>query len=126
MAHVAIYLKGWRDQTLFTDAVNDDDHPLHAEAYADWLQGWKPYAPGQTVYLAFKYHEADADPRVILNAAFERFNVGTDDIARRYREGGNRSLSVGDLVVIDGEAWACASAGWDQVPAPAPAPPVSV
>lgn len=52
----------------------------------------------------------------ILPNAFERFNVGTDAIANLYRERGNRSLSVGDIVVIDDEAWVCHSLGWNRLP----------
>ncbi len=32
-----------------------------------------------------------------------------------YRRGGNRSVSVGDVVLLDGQPWAVASFGWDRL-----------
>ena len=50
---------------------------------------------------------------------FELFNVGEDPAfgpphprAVDYRRCGNRSLSVGDVVAVDGRFYACASTGW--------------
>lgn len=49
---------------------------------------------------------------VILGEAFETFNIGEGGLARDYRARKLRSLSVGDVVVIDNQAWSCESAGW--------------
>ncbi len=50
---------------------------------------------------------------------FELFNVGEDPAfgpphprGVDYRRCGNRSLSVGDVVAVDGRFYACASTGW--------------
>lgn len=64
----------------------------------------------------FEY-EADGRPGDILDAAFERFNIGEDEIARRYRAAGNRSLSVGDVVVVGENAWRVAPVGFTMMTA---------
>ncbi|HUV10811.1 MAG TPA: hypothetical protein VMX12_07505 [Acidimicrobiia bacterium] len=115
MSHIKIYLAGWRDGRLYTDAVNHDDHPLHAAAYEVHLNMFMRYAPGGALYLAAEYEANEADDLVIAEKAFERFNVGSDEIARKYRDDGHRSLSVGDVVVIDGRAYAVASFGFDLI-----------
>ena len=51
----------------------------------------------------------------MLNEAFEIFNVGTGSLAQQYRARRLRSLSVGDVVLIDAAAYACESAGWKPV-----------
>jgi hypothetical protein len=48
----------------------------------------------------------------ILAAAFEAFNVGTDTLAEEYRARRLRSLSVGDVVDIDGRSYSCERLGW--------------
>lgn len=64
----------------------------------------------------FEYEEptgATYDSTVLLEAAFYTFNVGSDERAAQYRERCLRSLSVGDVVKIDGSAYSCESVGWD-------------
>lgn len=61
----------------------------------------------------FDAHDPDAK---LLDQLFEMFNIGTesDPVVRAYREAGNRSLSAGDVVVLDQEvAWLCQSVGWE-------------
>ncbi len=55
-----------------------------------------------------------------LEDVFEQLNVGGDLVeakayTTRYREYGNRSLSVGDVVVLGETAWAVGRFGWDQI-----------
>lgn len=55
-----------------------------------------------------------------LEYVFEQLNIGGDLVeatpwTERYRLEGNRSLSVGDVVVIGETAWSCEHAGWKQV-----------
>ena len=52
----------------------------------------------------------------LLADAFHTFNVGSNDLAATYRVRRLRSLSVGDLVEIDGRAYSCESAGWKAIP----------
>lgn len=55
----------------------------------------------------------DAD-QVALNHAFEEFNIGEGHLAQAYRARRLRSLSVGDVVMIDGRIYSCESAGWSS------------
>lgn len=65
------------------------------------------------------YAELDSNApgldRELLEQLFEEFNVGeTSQVARAYRAKGLRSLSVGDVIVLDDEvAWLCGKAGWE-------------
>ncbi len=66
----------------------------------------------------------------LLEWVFELYNVGEGGLARDYRQAGNRSLSVGDVVqfstrpdtapvVGTGDVWyACGSTGWEPVNTP--------
>ena len=61
-------------------------------------------------------------PVELLETVFDQFNIGgyliaAEPWAARYLEAGNRLLSVGDVVVVDGHAYAVAASGWDLVPA---------
>lgn len=84
------------------------------------------YRSGDPLKFAVSYQadvssakNADGLPLSILENAFERFNIGEpekDSIVFEYRVlGRNRSLSVGDLVQVDDEVYACSSFGWDKV-----------
>lgn len=73
----------------------------------------------------FEYDPADLPGDDTLGGAFTTFNVGDDpgftepgamrDLALRYRARRLRSLSVGDVIAVDGETWACEAAGWRPV-----------
>lgn len=78
------------------------------------------YEPGMELHEAISYETGAREP---LDDAFEMFNIGNGDLAREYRAGRNRSLSVGDVVVVDGVAHACASFGWDELPEVPPVEP---
>jgi hypothetical protein len=120
--HVRIYLKGWRDSRLYADAVNNDDHVLHAIAWREHLRSFMPYEPGDAVYLAVEYDvnaisypEAD---QAVLDEAWDAFNVGDpakDARVARYRRDRNRSLSVGDVIEIDGRAYTVDHFGFDRL-----------
>lgn len=116
MSEIKIYLKGWRDGRLYADAVNDAKHPLHVEAIAQHYRSFLPYEQGDVVYLAAEYNEEGADDQFLCERAYDRFNVGEDNIAKTYRANQNRSLSVGDVVTVDGRAYTVASVGFDRVP----------
>jgi hypothetical protein len=82
------------------------------------------YQVGHPLVPVYRY-QADGEPELVADQAYRLFNVGDDPDfgtpvmhAQRYRALGNRSLSKGDVVQV-GDTWlACASRGWDQVPAP--------
>jgi hypothetical protein len=74
------------------------------------------YDPDCRYVEASRYASLVPDDMKVLERAFERFNIGTDDIAQAYRANDHRSLSTGDIVTIDGKAFYCASFGWTDVP----------
>lgn len=77
------------------------------------------FVPGHCVAQpTVTYDSPWHDPWVILEDAFKRFNIGdpeNDGIVYEYRAVGARSLSVGDLVEIDGTHYLCAPLGWTEV-----------
>lgn len=84
------------------------------------------YTAGQSVVEVYAYEDTNAaSTDDALEAAFERFNVGHDPQfgtphpdALSYRKRLNRSLSVGDVLACDSNFYACASMGWQPIPAP--------
>lgn len=100
-------------------ALNYEGHSRHAELRA-WMDAMMPFAGGYNPtcrYVEASRYVSIIEPDMdILERAFERFNIGTDDIAQAYRDANHRSLSTGDIVTIDGKAYYCASQGWDDVP----------
>ena len=66
--------------------------------------------------LVFEYEAQDRPgPRPLLEEARVTFNVGTSDLAGRYRARRLRSLSVGDVVLAGDDFYACAPVGWELV-----------
>lgn len=90
---------------------------------------WEGYRPGDKMLLATEYY-ADAallpdlrdgrSPDRILNEAWRELNVDfpTTLWAKEYRAKRNRSLSVGDVVVVGEAAYAVARLGWQSVSLP--------
>lgn len=63
----------------------------------------------------FEYEDdAGYTPAATLARAFDEFNIGDGELAKRYRARRLRSLSVGDVVMIDGQAYSCESVGWKE------------
>lgn len=84
------------------------------------------YQADHTVTEVYAYDETDLSPEdddmVLVERAFELFNVGDDPErgdpdtrALVYRERGNRSLSVGDVVAVDQRFYACGSFDWREL-----------
>jgi hypothetical protein len=64
--------------------------------------------------------QPDREPTRILNHVYEQLNVGGDMVPAEpwttvYRVNRNRSLSVGDVVVVGESAWAVASCGFESI-----------
>ena len=74
----------------------------------------KLYAAAGFTLTAAEQPSAD-QIKVALETVFEQLNIDDPDQpwAITYREAGNRSLSVGDVVVIGETAWAVAGSGWE-------------
>lgn len=91
----------------------------------DQLLGFGAHAPAQLHAAAsFTIDMAGGRPdpdhiKAALEKVFEQLNIDdpTESWALKYRLAGQRSLSVGDVVVIGETAWACAPSGWDLITA---------
>lgn len=74
-----------------------------------------------------------ADDTYVLGNVYHLFNVGDDPewgepspIAVAYRAKRLRSLSVGDVVILDGRAYQCDHSGWSRLADDQPATPEQV
>lgn len=96
---------------------------FHNYNFRDGVRG---HQPGHRMTEVYAYDETDLGPEdddmVLLERAFELFNVGDDPDrgepdtrALVYRERGNRSLSVGDVVAVDQRYYACDPFGWREL-----------
>ena len=106
----------WRQLHLVGDfMMKQDVRIMHVRRIGDPATG---YDEVFTCAAEFDFNSADSD-RELLEQLFEMFNVGNPDqdpIVAAYRAKGLRSLSVGDVVVLDEEvAWVCRAAGWEPV-----------
>lgn len=85
--------------------------------------GYGGYQHGQPVVEVFQASaDSTADPAVICENIYMLLNVGDDPVfgtpdprAIAYRRKGNRSLSAGDLICLDGTWLACARTGFQPV-----------
>lgn len=81
------------------------------------------YEHGHPVQRVFSYEaprtsglmELAEEAFAAFNAPLELLSEPYRGVAERYRAAGNRSLSVGDLLKIDDDWVACASAGWTRL-----------
>ena len=67
--------------------------------------------------VEFDLPDDERDHMVVLEYIFEQLNVGGElvpatDWCREYREAGNPSLSVDDVVILGDKPWHCARFGW--------------
>jgi hypothetical protein len=79
------------------------------------------YVKKTEVVKVFEYGQDDSgySAERVLEDVFRLLNVGDDpgfgtpsEVAKSYRARSLRSLSVGDVVVLDGQAWSAESVGW--------------
>ncbi|WP_137725844.1 hypothetical protein [Prescottella subtropica] len=80
-----------------------------------FFHGYRDQHPMAVVFRAELPSELSTEKA--LAVLFDEFNIGeTSQAAVAYRQvHGLRSLSVGDVVGIGGNWWACASRGWDRL-----------
>ncbi|WP_329431344.1 hypothetical protein OG339_48085 (plasmid) [Streptosporangium sp. NBC_01495] len=97
------------DEPIITVAVWHNTNP------SQFVRGWHPDDPMTKAYSYDIPAEQARDPEEVLEEAFEICNVGNDERAQAYRALGNRSLSVGDVIVIGEVAHVCTATGWDLV-----------
>ena len=120
---VEIWLK---NPTLSTDDLNrilmDDtkSDPRYDQAALEHRRMFREYEPIDRPMMshAITYTTFGTDME-ICDQAFQAFNVGgvpgLEAAVTEYRSKGGRSLSVGDVVVVNGTAYGCSSFGWDRV-----------
>jgi hypothetical protein len=64
--------------------------------------------------FAYDVELAGIDPERYLEVAWQTFNIGDDQLAAQYRSRKLRSLSKGDVVMIDRQPYSCESVGWQK------------
>jgi hypothetical protein len=90
---------------------------MTVKVYLNETGGFMSYTPGDALHEALSM-EMDMpehrDIALVLESIFMQLNIDepTEQYAIDYRARRNRSLSVGDVVVIGETAWTCASVGW--------------
>lgn len=99
--------------TVFLNRQEDTDGRL---AIFSRLRTEDAYQPGdelEEVFSSFLFEEEDENTLELL---FSKFNRGAPDFVGDdlYPE---RSLSVGDVVEVNGVRYACESAGWREIEA---------
>ena len=84
----------------------------HGHPTKGMLDGW---GPNDTLECVFTFSlDTDKKPISILEMIFAEFNVGEGLLATAYRAKDLRSLSVGDVVIINGVSYACQRFGWKR------------
>jgi hypothetical protein len=83
------------------------------------------YQDGNPVVLVAQFESPDGDHMALLERAWFTYNVGHEPEfgepqveAIQYRRRLNRSLSIGDVVQIDGAWYECCTMGWEHLNKP--------
>ena len=115
----------WHRQGLLDRAPGS--YYLHADAADLFRRGYRPGDRIKRVY-AYEYDTSDLGITpdtvgAIAEQAFRMFNGQPEgdweyDHTQRYQVAGNRSLSVGDVVIIGEIALSCEPHGWVFVTVP--------
>jgi len=123
MAKVSVFHNLHRDAGLGlnTKLVRSTYAPEGIERVSELGDGtfcWREYEPiRHPLAWVFQYEaKGFATDEELLYDAFEMFNIGEGPVALEYRGRKLRSLSVGDVIAIDGRHYACAPVGWKEVP----------
>lgn len=93
-------------------------HHRTAVGGADRIPFFSPYAQEDDLLEVYAYESSAKDHGSALESAWYLFNIGHEqgvDVALAYREKRLRSLSVGDVVEVDGVRYACNPMGWARV-----------
>ncbi len=59
--------------------------------------------------------DGEVDPHDILEMVFAQWNHGSGCESEMFVKSQKRSLSVNDIVCVNGRYWQCASFGWNEV-----------
>lgn len=91
--------------------VTPDEHGHPTKGMID---GWGPNDTLECVFT-FALDTPDSDHMILLEMIFHEFNVGEGFLAIAYRAKDLRSLSVGDVVIINDVAYECGRFGWGKI-----------
>ena len=123
----------WRGKFFSPERVADGDKSvclwgddLEARPHQERSANFDGYEPGQPLVPVYKtVYETpmEAHPLNVADGLFAAFNADSapGDLGRmraEYRARKLRSLSVGDVVTMNGASWQCSSVGWEQVGGP--------
>ena len=61
--------------------------------------------------------DGEVDPHDILEMTFAQWNHGSGCESELFVKSKKRSMSVNDIVCVNGRYWQCASFGWNEVTA---------
>uniref|UniRef100_UPI003F498FF8 hypothetical protein n=1 Tax=Pseudonocardia sp. CA-138482 TaxID=3240023 RepID=UPI003F498FF8 len=100
--------------------------PTHVEVFLNSSDGhYFGYAPEHQVRKVFCYDTRPEGVDAALDEAFTLLNIGhdpafgtPDERALAYRAGRHRSLSVGDVLCVDGLWFAVADLGFEAIKPP--------
>ncbi len=88
----------------------DDEDARPRELRAD------PHRTPLTMSDLIEHYEFRGEEDVIdLVDLWKRWNRGSGRESQAFLEAGTRSLSVGDIVVLDGQAYRCERIGWTAI-----------
>jgi hypothetical protein len=92
-------------------------HNISRDAFFGFNYGNEDGNSPHYLVKVFKFDSSRlrGDSAGILAGCFHEFNVGETPLAAEYRARRLRSLSVGDIVDIDGRAYSCERVGWKPV-----------
>ena len=75
-----------------------------------------PNGASRSVGDLVEHYERAGEERVVdLSDLWERWNRGSGRESQAFVEAETRSLSVGDVVMLDGDAYRCERAGWTPI-----------
>lgn len=100
-------------------------HNIHEDPTRSHIPTMDGYRTTDELTTVAVWHFPNADALGLLERVFTLGNMDPElitndergrDLATAYRARRNRSLSVGDVVTVDGTPYACQRFGWIQVP----------
>lgn len=99
--------------------MDDDDNPKPAREMRNRME-LDDHTPtdAEVADLWEKQTEGnvkDDDPEKVLNGLSRAYNRGPDGYAKEMDEKEMRSLSAGDIIVLDGEKYIAAAFGWEKL-----------
>lgn len=99
--------------TKVTVLLNREEDEQGRLAIFSRFRDEEAYQEGDALESVFEF-ETEVEAEGVLDYAFALFNRGSGIFIgdEKYPQ---RSLSVGDLLEIDGERYVCASVGWRKV-----------